>query len=489
MKSKYTLNTELRLEPILLSLTDDNYLVLLEQLCTGLYDFDKDLVDKLNKYKWLVESQLGKHVASKETLKKEFPELIFEDYLPLESIDELTDYITMFINQKKQRFLSGKLGALADKIRSQGLQDQDVEDIYKYMSLSETESQFEDIEDNFQELYNKQVSLKGLSFLCNSLDKLTGGIMPGTLTTILGATGSMKTTYTSNICYNAITQGKNVLFLSLEEQPMQLYSKWLSRASVDIGKNLAAQDICQKKLDENDTKILMEEVYPYFKGLPGKLYIVGENDLPNYSLASLEAKFKEMDKLAKSQTGKGIDVVVIDHIQLLKFAVAGLSESTVINMYVSFFRQQSLSWLHEKREVSIILISQANREGTAYAQKHDGKFRSQHVAEASEVERASSYIISVYTDPQVQITKQLKVGAVKLRGSALPDSTMTVYADGQFYQVGDTSVPEQMDYSSDIALGTDFKPQQSYTQEDMMQSGVLNTSDFNDLNTFDDLVF
>ena len=67
-------------------------------------------------------------------------------------------------------------------------------------------------------------------------------------------------------------------------------------------------------------------------------------------------------------------------------------------MYTSFFRQQSLSWLHEKRQISVILLSQANREGYAYAQKTDGQYLSQHVAEDSEVERASAYIISVYTD-------------------------------------------------------------------------------------------
>lgn len=473
MSTKYTLNTELRLEPILLSLTDDNYSTIISQLSSGIYDFDKDTVNKLNKYLWLVDSQLGKHVAKKETLKNEFPELLFDDYTGIDNIDELTDYIYMYITQKKQRFISAKLGALADTIRSQGLADGTVEEIYKYLSLAETESGYTSVVSNFRDMYDKHVKMQGLSFQCPELDKLTGGIMPGQICTILGFTGSMKTTYASNISYGAIKDGKNVLFLSLEEQPLMLYSKWLSRVSVDVGKPIPSKDITQKNLEEKDSKILFDEVVPYFEKLPGKLYIVGENDLSDYSLSSLEAKFKEVDKLAKSETGHGIDLLVVDHIQLLKFAVAGLSESTVINMYVSFFRQQSLSWLHEKRGIIVLLLSQANREGNAYAQKHDGMYLSQHVAEASEVERASAYIISVYTDNMIQMTKQLKVGAVKLRGSQLPSSTVTVYADGSVYQVGDTVIPEQMDYSTTLDFENNYTPQQSYSEEDLFASGVL----------------
>ena len=62
----------------------------------------------------------------------------------------------------------------------------------------------------------------------------------------------MKTTYSSNIAFNAIKEGKNVLYLSLEEQPLQLYCKWLSRASVDIGRPLEAQAIIHHELNDKD---------------------------------------------------------------------------------------------------------------------------------------------------------------------------------------------------------------------------------------------
>ena len=119
-----------------------------------------------------------------------------------------------------------------------------------------------------------------------------------------------------------------------------------------------------------------------------------------------------------------------------------------------------------------MVLSQANREGVAYAQRHDGMYLSQHLAEASEVERASSYIVSVYTDPMIQITKQLKVGAVKLRNAQLPADSIVVSAEGEFYQVGDIAIPEQMDYSTDSIMGS--TPSSEISIDDLIDENMFN---------------
>jgi KaiC/GvpD/RAD55 family RecA-like ATPase len=360
----------------------------------------------------------------------------------------------------------------ADTVRSQGLTEQIVESVYKDIAMADVETEYSKIEDTYLDEYNRQIEMNGISFQCPELDELTGGILDGQLCTVLGASGSMKTTYTSNIAYGAIKKGKNVLYLTLEESPYQLYTKWLSRASVDVGKPLEVQNIAQHKLDAKDAKVLEEEVLPYLNKQPGKVYFVGEQDLTSYSLNSLEAVFKDIDKRAQQETGKGIDLLVVDHIQLIKFAVTNMDPTTVINMYVSFFRQQSLSWLHTKRQIAVILLSQANRDGHTYAMKHDGAYLPQHVAEASEIVRAAAYIISVYTDAMVQVTKQLKVGAVKLRGSQLPTTTINVFADGAFYQVGDDVIPEQMDYSKmSSSTNSDYK------LDDMFDTSIIDDLD------------
>lgn len=357
------------------------------------------------------------------------------------------NYINYLLTLSGTGNISEEVDKLINIVDQDGTGDAFYRQLIRMLSLIDNnDKSYESVVDVFEDIYANSDPKEGISFLCSFIDELTGGISEGELCTILGASGSMKTTYSSNIAYNAVKQGKNVIYLSLEEQPIQLYSKWLSRASIDAGRPLPVKEIIQHNLEEKDRTYLLNEVTKYFKSLDGNLYIIGEQDLWDYSLQSLEEKFREVDKLAREQSGHGIDLLVVDHIQLIKFAVTSMDPTNVINMYVSFFRQQCLSWLHEKRSIAIILLSQANREGLVYAQHHDGLYLAQHVAEASEIIRASSHIISVYTDPVLQLSSLLKVGCVKLRGAQLPEYTINIYADGASYRVGDL-VPKMKDYS------------------------------------------
>lgn len=338
------------------------------------------------------------------------------------------------------------------------------------------EQGFVSIQDIFKGQYLNQKITKGISFLCPVLDKRTGGIQPGTITVIAGGPGSMKTTTVVNICYNALKEGKNVAYLSLEESRSQLYSKLLSRVSVDVGKPLPVQDILEHKLEKNDESFLLNEVQLFLNELSGNIEIIGEEDLLNYDICEIESKLKEVDELTQSkcktknnEDNHGIDILVVDHIQLLKYASTD-NELSVINRYVSFFRRQSLSFLNQRRPISCILLSQVNREGITYAsndsskKNHYGKYLMQHIAEASEIERSASYIITVYTDPMTQVSKLLKMGTLKLRGAPLLLDVVNIFADGEYYQVGEVPVPEQQDYSMDDINNTDNSQENSIAE-------------------------
>ncbi len=345
-----------------------------------------------------------------------------------------------------------------------GLNDRFVRQLNLIENMYKKEAQpYIPFSDIFSSIYKSNKKLKGISLLCPELDRLTGGLLPGTICTIAGATGCMKTTTAVNVAYQAIKEGKNVCYLSLEETKEQLFSKLLSRVSVDINKKLAVQDIIQHKLDSEDENILLNEVLPKLKNLEGSFQIIDSQDLINLDFSTLETKFKEVNQYIVSQGGNGIDLLVVDHLQMLKFGNVNDDEYKVMNNYVNFFRKQCLSFLGEEKQISVILLSQINREGTAYAQKHNGAYLIQHLAEASELLRASSYIITVYTDAMSQITRLLKMGAIKLRNSQLPMDTIQVFADGAYYQVGD-ALPKQQDYSLSSILGNDNQPTMEYTQ-------------------------
>ena len=239
---------------------------------------------------------------------------------------------------------------------------------------------------SYENLYLEQKDETGLSFLCPALDKITGGIQPGTIFTIAGGPGTMKTTYAVNLAYNAIQNGKNVVYFSLEETPLKLTSKLLSRVSVDKGKNIKAQQIANNKLNQEEKVILFKDVLPYLKSQPGQLHIISEKDLISYETTEFERQLKMVDDSIKKEKGdeSGVDIIVIDHVQLLKFGSDVTDEYRVLNSYVSFFRRQALSFLGTGKEIIVILLSQVNREGIAYAKKHHVQYLLQHIAEDSE---------------------------------------------------------------------------------------------------------
>lgn len=360
------------------------------------------------------------------------------------------EYLSTLVT--KDTRINNAIMELINILESKGLDSEFLEQINLISNLILSGTiEYEPINTHFINLYEKQNDIKGISLLSDQLNEITGGIHKGNICTVVGSPGSMKTTYTMNICYEAIKNGENVCFLSLEESPFSLYSKLLSRVALDLNKQFSVQDIIQHNLTKEEEKVLKNEVYPYLENLPGSLFILGENDLEDLSFSSIENKLNLVDKLIKDKNedeNSGISILVVDHLQMLKYvSTTTKDEYQVMNQYVAYFRKLSKQFLEESREVLVILISQTNREGISHARKKDGSYLLHQIAEASELERASSYIVSVYTDELLQMSKMIKLGAIKLRGSSLPIGTINTYADGKYYQIGNLNNHKVKDYN------------------------------------------
>ena len=170
----------------------------------------------------------------------------------------------------------------------------------------------------------------------------------------------------------------------------------------------------------------------------GRLYIADETEFDNYSQFSFEAKFRELEKVAIEETGKGIDVVYIDHVQLLKFGGNRVTNTgEIINEYVSWFRQMAMNWLKTARQVAIVCLSQTNRAGYTEAKEHNGKYSSTAMAEANELERASTLILTTYAETEMKDMGVAKVQILKYRDNRNEDDPTEVNVDLQYYLFGD----------------------------------------------------
>ena len=274
-----------------------------------------------------------------------------------------------------------------------------------------------------------------------------------------------KTTYATNIAYEAIKMNKNCVYFSLEMSEYDMYIKWLSRHGFDGHIRIEHRDIKLHKLYEENKKYLFEHVYMELKNTyKPHLHIVDEAQIYSYTTDYFTVLLKDIDKLFIEETGHGIDVIFVDHIQLLKFDESNRktsNETTIINYWVDYFRKQCMNFLDTKRQIAIILLSQANREGWKSATrpiKKDGKvikdetgnYKLTALAEANELERASSMVISVFTSDPLKAIRQAKVQLLKCRDGQTMEDAVCVFADLAYYAFGDKSEQKQtngFDYS------------------------------------------
>ena len=285
------------------------------------------------------------------------------------------------------------------------------------------------------------------------------GYNHGAVTTILGFAGSFKTTWAINIAHNAIVNGKNILYLSLEVSKEHIYYDLLSRHSFDtkFKIHLEHRKLKRKELSEEEYKYMESDIYPDLKGTKGTCYIIDETELEAYSFFALENKFREIDKLAIDETGHGIDLLVIDHAQLLKFDGSMKSignETNVVNTYVSFFRQCCLNWVKSGRQISVLILSQASREGWKDAVRHEGKYKLTALAEANELERASSLVLSTYSSDTLKQINEAKVQILKNRDGQVWSEPIEIFVDPAYYLFGDNN--EDVDFTADS--GSIFEP-------------------------------
>ena len=131
--------------------------------------------------------------------------------------------------------------------------------------------------------------------------------------------------------------------------------------------------------------------------------------------------------------GKKIGVIVIDHLQLLKFAGETKSQDPYMvgNYYVSYFRE-----LAAKYGYAVIVVSQTSRQGFEYATKHNGMYLPTGLAESNELERASTLIITTFLSSGASATSEIQMAILKNRNGERMQETETAPINPEYYMVG-----------------------------------------------------
>ena len=200
-----------------------------------------------------------------------------------------------------------------------------------------------------QMLTEKRGQLRGLTTGFKALDEVTSGLQKADLI-ILAARPSMgKTAFALNIASNAAKSGGKVLIFSLEMSEELLSERILStEALVEIKKMREGTIDDEEWTKLSDAVVRLEKLDIMIDDTPG--------------ISALEIK----NKCKRMKMEKGLDLVVIDYLQLMTFEGKSESRQLEISALTRYLKQ-----LAREIDCPVIVLSQLSR--AVEARKGDEK--------------------------------------------------------------------------------------------------------------------
>ena len=263
----------------------------------------------------------------------------------------------------------------------------------------------------------------------HDIDKIITGVKRGNILTIAARPSMGKTALATNIAMNmAYNKKHSVMFASIEMSRDEIERRIISRLGmVDLQKvmnpKLANDEELKKMLDGAGRMKRME-------------FSVIDTGISNVSSIAAAARI--------TKAKKGLDVIVIDHIQLMDDSDLPTRNTSIVNMIRHITR--SLKLLAKELNVGIILLSQLSR---SVEQRTDKTPLLSDLKDSGSIEQDSDIIMMIYRpayyadkdDIEAQKDVTTKVIIAKNRNSP---STMTGLAfHGKYASFGNLTAQKQ----------------------------------------------
>lgn len=208
---------------------------------------------------------------------------------------------------------------------------------------------FMDVAKQVNEYFDKLASNDTSTFIPTGLPKLDdflgGGIRPAQLHVVLGATGSGKTAFASQIADHAVQKGKRVIMFSMEVDPLDIFIRDIERRA-----GISRWDLKTYKKDEASSG-LTQAIMARVSESGGKI-VYGEP-------MSVEG-IRQAILTERIRTGP-IDMIVVDHAQV---AAVSKSERRSMPRYLEVKSiAEGLRAIARQLGVAVVLTSQMNPPG------------------------------------------------------------------------------------------------------------------------------
>ncbi len=208
----------------------------------------------------------------------------------------------------------------------------------------------------------------GLLTAWPNFDKITGGLHPGSLTTIAARPGMGKSDVATHLARNIAGTGAPVLFVSIEMSTTELNHRWVAAEA-----EVTATDLTAGTITPADWKRIAPALTA-LEALP--LHV---DDDPAATLASIRA--------AARRTGARL--VIVDYLQLIEGPAAENRQVQVTAI------ARGLKRMARQMQVPVVALAQLNRN---LEQRGDKRPVLSDLRESGAIEQESDLVVGLYRD-------------------------------------------------------------------------------------------
>jgi len=298
-----------------------------------------------------------------------------------------------------------------------------------------TESDIRSIEDSKEVVENyvarkrDPLSKLGMFTSLHKIDDTFKGLKLGELMIIAAFVAQGKSTFTAAMAYQAINQGLNGIFISLEmtfdEMRDMFYvlhatnEEWFNHPVYKARFKDLVGKISYEKVRYGELTDKEEEFFKIvaadFEARAdfGKLILVQ----PSNALTPSGFEMEVYDKKAQlAEISRTLDFAVIDYIGLMAQDKGDSYGDFNIDLNNIIKRLKNLALTFDNgRGLMVITPFQTNREGWKDAAKNEGVYKLSALSNANEAERSADYVITLYMSDENKKNGVIKISCLKHR--------------------------------------------------------------------------
>lgn len=230
-----------------------------------------------------------------------------------------------------------------------------------------------------EELFKTDGKITGISTGFKDLDDKTAGLQKSDLVIVAGRPSMGKTTFAMNLVESAFMNEAPAIVFSMEMPSEAIVMRLLaSLGRIDSGR-MRTGDLEPQDWDRLSTAVRLMQGKP--------LYI---DDTPALTPTDMRARARRVDRQCRQKYGKGVSLVMVDYLQLMRVAGGGENRTNEISEI-----SRSLKALAKELNCPVVALSQLNR---SLEQRPNKRPVMSDLRESGAIEQDADIIMFIYRD-------------------------------------------------------------------------------------------